>query len=91
MTVIPDGGGASGASRCGTLRVGLLGVWAWYPFGALVHECEFEGGFQSDDAFVQILNAELLFGHCGVELLHFIREEDGLGEGIEDASVSPMG
>jgi len=47
--------------------------------------------FQSDDAFVQILNAELLFGHCGVELLHFIREEDGLGEGIEDASVSPMG
>ena len=66
-------------------------MWTRQVLGALVQECEFEGGFQSYDAFGQILNAELLFGHCGVELLHFIREEDGLGEGIEDASVSPMG
>ena len=70
--VLPDSGGASGESRFGSMRAGLLGVCAWQVLGALVQECEFEGGFKSHDAFVQILNAELLFGHCGVELLHFI-------------------
>jgi len=67
------------------MRAGLLGVWAWQMLGAFVQECEFEGGFKAHDAFVQLLNAELLFTHSGAELLHFIGEEDGLGKGIEDA------
>lgn len=47
-------------------------MWTRQVLGALVQECEFESGFQSYDAFGQILNAEWLFGHRGVELLHFI-------------------
>jgi hypothetical protein len=54
------------------MRAGVLRVCARQVLGALVQECEFEGSFKSHDTFVQILNAELLFGHCGVELFHFI-------------------
>lgn len=70
--VISNEGCASGASRFESMRAGLLGVRAWKMLGAFVQESEFDGGFKSHDAFVQILNAELLFDHCGVELLHFI-------------------
>ena len=42
-------------------------MWTRQVLGACVREGEFQSGFQLNDSFSQILYAELLFDHGGVE------------------------
>lgn len=48
-------------------------------------ESEFEGGFEANDACVEILDAELLPGNSGAEVVDFISESNGSRKSIPDS------